>query len=71
MYHVSAYTLLHVARMCIFCLSRYDSFSEEGLNIHYWRSCPMLMRCMNCKEVVEIASLSQHLLGEQTDIHNT
>ncbi|GFG38230.1 hypothetical protein Cfor_12223 [Coptotermes formosanus] len=51
-------------KMCIFCLSRYDSLSEEGLNIHYWRSCPMLMRCMHCKQVVEIASLSQHLLEE-------
>lgn len=52
-------------RMCIFCLSRFDSFTEEGLNIHYWRSCPMLMRCAHCKQVVEIATLSQHLLGKQ------
>ncbi|XP_021918251.1 centrosomal protein of 104 kDa isoform X2 [Zootermopsis nevadensis] len=51
-------------KMCIFCLSRADSFTEEGLNIHYWRSCPMLMRCTHCKQVVEIASLSQHLLEE-------
>jgi hypothetical protein len=54
--------------MCIFCLSRADSFTEEGLNVHYWRSCPMLMRCTHCKQVVEIASLSQHLLGKQSDI---
>ncbi|KAJ9597964.1 hypothetical protein L9F63_011165, partial [Diploptera punctata] len=51
-------------KMCIFCLVRADSFTEEGLNIHYWRSCPMLTRCTHCKEVVEIASLSQHLLDE-------
>ncbi|PNF19286.1 Centrosomal protein of 104 kDa [Cryptotermes secundus] len=51
-------------KMCIFCLSRFDSFTEEGLNIHYWRSCPMLMRCAHCKQVVEIATLSQHLLEE-------
>ncbi|PSN39132.1 Centrosomal protein of 104 kDa [Blattella germanica] len=51
-------------KMCIFCLSRADSFTEEGLNIHYWRSCPMLTRCTHCKQVVEIASLSQHLLEE-------
>ncbi|XP_067005297.2 centrosomal protein of 104 kDa [Anabrus simplex] len=51
-------------KMCIFCLVRAESFTEEGLNVHYWRSCPMLTRCSHCKQVVEIALFSQHLLEE-------
>ncbi|KAG8326372.1 hypothetical protein J6590_044360 [Homalodisca vitripennis] len=51
-------------KQCIFCLERSESFTEEGLNIHYWKSCPMLMRCQHCQEVVEVASLNQHLADE-------
>ncbi|GLH11379.1 Blast:Centrosomal protein of 104 kDa, partial [Gryllus bimaculatus] len=51
-------------KMCIFCLARSETFTEEGLNVHYWRSCPMLLRCAHCKQVVEIALFSQHLLEE-------
>ncbi|XP_034949351.1 centrosomal protein of 104 kDa isoform X2 [Chelonus insularis] len=49
---------------CIFCLSKDQAYSEEGLNIHYWRSCPMLTRCESCKQVVEISHLNSHLLNE-------
>ncbi|XP_075210300.1 centrosomal protein of 104 kDa [Lycorma delicatula] len=48
-------------KQCIFCLTTSESFTEEGLNIHYWKECPMLMRCHHCQEVVEIATLNQHL----------
>ncbi|KAI4498659.1 hypothetical protein M0802_006365 [Mischocyttarus mexicanus] len=51
-------------KMCIFCLSKGQVYSEEGLNIHYWRSCPMLTRCEACKQVVEISYLNSHLLNE-------
>ncbi|KAK0170867.1 hypothetical protein PV328_008662 [Microctonus aethiopoides] len=51
-------------KMCIFCLSKGQAYSEEGLNIHYWRTCPMLTRCDSCKQVVEISYLSSHLLNE-------
>ncbi|XP_015591563.1 centrosomal protein of 104 kDa isoform X2 [Cephus cinctus] len=51
-------------KMCIFCLSKGQVYSEEGLNIHYWRSCPMLTRCEACKQVVEISYLNLHLLNE-------
>lgn len=43
-------------------MDRSESYTEEGLNIHYWKSCPMLTRCQHCQEVVEVASLNQHLL---------
>uniref|UniRef100_A0A5F8GC19 Centrosomal protein of 104 kDa n=1 Tax=Monodelphis domestica TaxID=13616 RepID=A0A5F8GC19_MONDO len=50
--------------LCIFCGERDDSFTEEGLDLHYWKHCPMLTRCEHCKQVVEIASLTDHLLTE-------
>ncbi|XP_053941925.1 centrosomal protein of 104 kDa [Cuculus canorus] len=48
--------------LCIFCGERDKSFTEEGLDLHYWKHCPMLTRCEHCKQVVEIASLTEHLL---------
>ncbi|NXX11779.1 CE104 protein, partial [Podargus strigoides] len=48
--------------LCIFCGERDKSFTEEGLDLHYWKHCPMLTRCEHCKQVVEVASLTEHLL---------
>nr|XP_014278141.2 centrosomal protein of 104 kDa-like [Halyomorpha halys]XP_024219115.1 centrosomal protein of 104 kDa-like isoform X2 [Halyomorpha halys] len=48
-------------KQCIFCFRTSDSFTEEGLNIHYWKYCPMLTRCTSCSEVVEIPSLNSHV----------
>jgi len=53
-----------VDNICIFCNERNESFTEEGLDIHYWKSCPMLKRCANCKQVVEIATYTDHMLSE-------
>ncbi|XP_074190310.1 centrosomal protein of 104 kDa isoform X2 [Rhinolophus sinicus] len=50
--------------LCIFCGERSDSFTEEGLDLHYWKHCLMLTRCDHCRQVVEIASLTEHLLTE-------
>ncbi|XP_019205505.1 centrosomal protein of 104 kDa isoform X3 [Oreochromis niloticus] len=50
--------------LCIFCGKKDESFTEEGLDLHYWKHCPMLRRCDECRQVVEIASLTEHLLGE-------
>ncbi|XP_069731112.1 centrosomal protein of 104 kDa [Phaenicophaeus curvirostris] len=50
--------------LCIFCGERDESFTEEGLDLHYWKHCPMLTRCEHCKQVVEIASLTEHLLTD-------
>lgn len=54
----------YLDNLCIFCGERDDSFTEEGLDLHYWKQCPMLKRCEHCKQVVEIASLTDHLLTE-------
>lgn len=32
------------------------------MNSHYWRSCPMLIRCQECSQVVEVSTLVEHLL---------
>ncbi|ELT95484.1 hypothetical protein CAPTEDRAFT_170133 [Capitella teleta] len=49
---------------CIFCGEKNSEFSEEGLDLHYWKNCPMLKRCSFCKQVVEIAGLTDHLVSE-------
>ncbi|BHF72290.1 hypothetical protein SprV_0401535400 [Sparganum proliferum] len=56
--------LLSLDKTCIFCGEQDDSFTEEALDLHYWKNCPMLRRCPNCKQVVEISSLTEHLLME-------
>ncbi|MGH0177796.1 UNVERIFIED_CONTAM: hypothetical protein FKN15_075896 [Acipenser sinensis] len=54
----------YLDNLCIFCGEKDDSFNEEGLDLHYWKNCPMLRRCEHCRQVVEIASLMDHLLTE-------
>ncbi|XP_045109392.1 centrosomal protein of 104 kDa-like isoform X2 [Portunus trituberculatus] len=52
-------------RTCIFCGTYNPVFTDEGgLDLHYWRACPMLTRCPHCRQVVEVAALTSHLLGE-------
>ena len=42
--------------MCIFCGTKDETFTEEMLDTHYWKSCPMLKRCTKCSQVhVEIS----------------
>ncbi|XP_077469746.1 centrosomal protein of 104 kDa isoform X2 [Stigmatopora argus] len=50
--------------LCIFCGKTDDSFLHDGLDIHYWKHCPMLRLCDECRQVVEIASFTEHLLNE-------
>ncbi|KFU95421.1 Centrosomal protein of 104 kDa [Chaetura pelagica] len=52
----------YLDNLCIFCGERDESFTGEGLDRHYWKHCPMLTRCEHCKQMVEIASLTEHLL---------
>ncbi|XP_041655412.1 centrosomal protein of 104 kDa isoform X2 [Cheilinus undulatus] len=57
-------TIDYLDNLCIFCGKKDESFTEDGLDLHYWKHCPMLKRCDECRQVVEIASLTEHLLGE-------
>ncbi|NXU21217.1 CE104 protein, partial [Pardalotus punctatus] len=54
----------YLDNLCIFCGERNESFTEEGLDLHYWKHCPMLTRCEHCKQMLEIASLTDHLLSD-------
>lgn len=40
--------------LCIFCGEKDKSFTEEGLDLHYWKHCPMLCRCLQCKQVLSV-----------------
>ncbi|XP_076860081.1 centrosomal protein of 104 kDa isoform X2 [Brachyhypopomus gauderio] len=54
----------YLENLCIFCGERDKTFTEEGLDLHYWKHCPMLYRCLQCRQVVEIAGLTEHLISE-------
>ncbi|XP_054439880.1 centrosomal protein of 104 kDa isoform X1 [Pteronotus mesoamericanus] len=54
----------YLDHLCIFCGERSEAFTEEGLDLHYWKRCLMLTRCEHCRQVVEVSSLTEHLLTE-------
>ena len=49
---------------CQFCGLRSGALDERGLDLHYWRDCPVLIACRECEQVIEIAGLDDHLLRE-------
>jgi len=53
-------------RQCIFCNQpeKVILLTSNSMNSHYWRQCPMLVRCKHCNQVVEVATLTEHLLME-------
>lgn len=55
---------LTMDRLCIFCGEQNEDFTDGQLDVHYWKSCPMLKRCHTCTEVVEISEMNEHLLTE-------
>ncbi|KAF9085242.1 hypothetical protein BGX23_009836 [Mortierella sp. AD031] len=51
-------------RICVFCDERNDAFTDEGLVKHYWGECVMLANCPFCKIIIEVPTLSEHMLKE-------
>lgn len=51
-------------RMCVFCDERSNAFTDEGLVKHYWGDCVMLANCPFCKIIIEVPTLSEHMLKE-------
>lgn len=49
---------------CQFCQRQDPSFTPEGLDMHYWKDCPMLIQCEYCQQVIEIMTLENHYLEE-------
>lgn len=52
---------LHV---CQFCGAGDNHWTEDLLDEHYLSSCPYLAPCPECTQILEIASLPDHLLDE-------
>ncbi|KAF8980263.1 hypothetical protein BGZ46_004447 [Entomortierella lignicola] len=51
-------------RFCVFCDERSNAFTDEGLVAHYWNECAMLANCSYCKIIIEVPTLSEHMLKE-------
>ncbi|CAG9813741.1 unnamed protein product [Phaedon cochleariae] len=53
-------------RQCIFCNQHETTILSvsNSMNSHYWRACPMLVRCKVCSQVIEVSALMEHLLAE-------
>lgn len=49
---------------CMFCGVRDKTWTENDLDVHYWKDCPLLISCPSCAQIVEIAGLPEHLLDE-------
>ena len=49
---------------CEFCGFYKPNITKDELNIHQYKDCPMLMQCNNCKQIIEISNLNNHLLNE-------
>lgn len=55
-----------ICRHCLFCKQTEASILavSNSMNSHYWRMCPMLVRCKECSQVIEVATLVEHLVIE-------
>ncbi|KAG0344687.1 hypothetical protein BG004_004260 [Podila humilis] len=51
-------------RFCVFCDEQSNAFTDEGLVAHYWSDCAMLANCPNCKIIIEVPTLGDHMLKE-------
>lgn len=49
---------------CPFCGVVDEAFDSEALDQHFWAACRMLTPCKMCGQVIEVACLNEHLLGE-------
>lgn len=50
---------------CNFCRKFDERFAgEDFIALHYFHSCPVLMLCLECRQVVEISYLTTHMLSE-------
>jgi centrosomal protein CEP104 len=49
---------------CMFCGMHDKGWTENDMDVHYWKDCPLLISCPSCAQIVEIAGLPEHLLDE-------
>eukprot|EP00899_Mesostigma_viride_P016474 jgi/Mesvir1/24828/Mv22068-RA.1 len=51
--------------VCQFCNVTDPKFLEgENMDLHFFHDCPLLCSCDLCGQIIEIASVTDHLLGE-------
>jgi centrosomal protein CEP104 len=50
--------------MCQFCGKYEMGWSQEELDMHFWRDCAMLTPCFGCGQVLAISDLNDHLMSE-------
>ncbi len=48
---------------CIFCGEINEKFVKEGLELHYFKICPMLRRCTECKQVSKRSHIINNKYG--------
>ena len=52
-------------KSCNFCKQSSPLFmNDNDYDMHLWQDCPMLITCLQCTQVVEIADYTEHLLEE-------
>ena len=50
--------------VCMFCGETDPTWTEDALDLHYWKDCALLSACPACAQMVEIAGQPEHLLEE-------
>lgn len=48
---------------CPFCDWEYSGVQDE-LDKHFWKACPILTKCPQCRQVLEVAALNVHLTSK-------
>lgn len=51
------------SQYCPFCDWEYNGVQEE-LDKHFWKACPILTKCPQCRQVLEVAALNAHLISK-------
>ena len=53
-----------VEHTCQFCNYYDPNITQEQMEFHQFKDCPMLIACFKCKQIVEISGLNEHFLNE-------
>lgn len=52
-----------IENRCSFCDWIYYGDDVTQLDKHYWKACPILTKCPQCSQVLEVAALNLHLIS--------
>jgi hypothetical protein len=55
------------ADVCQFCAVQDPKLAEgENMDLHFYHDCPMLCSCAECGQIIEVASVNEHLVSSRT-----